>query len=185
MVDCLRRQVVSAAVAGGPAGLRSFRYDSEVSDAAAWTADGIAVLALGISVVALVRGEARKKRGDILHSTMGPSKDIRETVGRARTCFIEVISLGGRERSYFLAEDRKTIGREIRDLIGQVKDDELRDLFVQIAMAWDYAAANSPSQHRPDDVDHAARRTEELEQAELGEAACESALTRLNELEYP
>lgn len=169
----------------GPPGLGPFRYDSQVSDAAAWTADGIAVLALGVSMVALVRGQTNKRREDLRRRAMGPSKDVRETVGRARTLFIEVISLGGKDRSYFLAEDRKIIGREIRDLIGQVDDDELRDLFVQIATAWDYAAANSPLKHRPQDVDSAARRDEELEQAELGEAACESALTRLNELEHP
>ncbi len=143
------------------------------------------MLALGVSIVALVRGESTRKREEFRRRAIGPSKDIREMVGRARTLFIEVISLGGKDRSYFLAEDRKILGKEIRDLIGQVNDDELRDLFVQIADAWDFTAANSPPELRPEDVDYGVRRDEEVEQAELGEAACESALTRLNELEYP
>jgi hypothetical protein len=94
-----------------------------MGDSAAVAADWIAGAALALSVAALVRGEVLAKRAKGLRNAKGP-EDLRPALVEVRTAFTDIVSMGGRDRTYF--RDMKQTGQNLRDLADRADDPTLR-----------------------------------------------------------
>jgi hypothetical protein len=169
-----------------------------VSNAPAWAAVGIALMALLLSIVTTVRTERRERTDKRRRAAAGPSEQVRNALVDARARFTE-ISNGGQRNDWFMADERKDTGQRLRDLADQVADRDLGLHLTGAATCWDQAFGHAPpgciriygpSGHtdpvwQQQDLDDQRRIGLQEEEAQKGTELCVRALSRLNGLDQP
>jgi hypothetical protein len=170
-----------------------------------YAAFAVSLVALGVSVYAVVKGEIRARRSHEQRVAIGPAADdARAAIERARKAFDEIVARGGLDRGYFwesktgifigldtqFSLDDKTAfhGIEVvlRDNAGRLGDSELRASIERIAGFWDKAFLLAPFVYNDEDRCTPTARRQLADQVEVAHEAqdeCAAALRRLNELE--
>lgn len=74
---------------------------------------------------------------------LGPGKELREALVRARTRLND-IKASPRRSSWFLKDERNETGQTVLDFAGQVHDKKLRKSVTEVANAWESAFTVAP-----------------------------------------
>ena len=168
-----------------------------MSDSATWAADGIALLALGLSGYAVILGEVRSRRDRGRQLAVGPADELRSALADLRTLLSDVANVGQR-KPFFTDPTRKQSGQRLSDLAARVSDTPLREQLDRTSGAWDTCFALAPAKrggrvHIPGQPDPPGYRQKDAEDGAAFEKQCaaandgieasRAALDRLNELE--
>lgn len=153
-------------------------------------------MALVLSGLAFARGEMRQHREKQRRLATGPSEDLREAVADIRTLFENVIGSSGKTDEFFSDEENRQTFQRVVDLTGRVEDPNLRSSLERISSAWRDVSALAPPQrvrmysagqtnptYVQEDIEDRAKHQRQVEEAEHGKDASESALLRLNKLD--
>jgi hypothetical protein len=108
-----------------------------VSDPAAWAGVALALLSFAFTEWRL-RQERRRRRA------LGPAEEARAAIVDMRRCFTELSASGGTDKKYFLTEENQHVGERVRDCIGRVADQRLKDAVSEAAKVWNEIFASAP-----------------------------------------
>jgi hypothetical protein len=79
------------------------RHGGTMADAAAWAGVGLALLSF-IYTDWRFRHQRNRRRA------LGPSEEVRRALVDMRRCFTEISASGGKDKSYFLANENHEVG---------------------------------------------------------------------------
>jgi hypothetical protein len=166
---------------------------------AAWAGVIVAGLAAVVTVLGLVTAGHRRKLRRESRIALGPdATELRRQLLRLRDLFGDIVAEGGVDHSWFVAENRKKAGDDLREQAKRVGDPELKQCAGHAARSWDAAFAQSPPSRGPrvynlgappdpiylqQDAVEQQRRQKVVDAAALGQEQCASAISRLNQLE--
>ena len=147
----------------------------------------IAGLAFLASAYAVIAGEVRAHRTRRQKLALGPAPEAaRDAIEHARAAFQEIMTLGGRDLTFFFDEQQKYIPQSLRDNADRQGSEALKDALQRVADTWQQAFARAPiaseSRYSPD-PEQAERDRQMFAVAELphrGLEECTTALARLN-----
>ena len=138
----------------------------------------------------------RQRRENKRRLATGPSEDLRGALTDIRALFGIVISSGGKTDRFFSDEENKRKGQRVVDLTGRVEDADLRASLDRINATWGKAGDHAPPKrvrvyfagesnptYIQQDIEDRGQLQKQVEEAEHGRDASESALLRLNKLD--
>jgi hypothetical protein len=166
-------------------------HGGAVVDAAAWAG-------LGLALLSFVYTDWRLRQERKRRQALGPAEEVRAAIVDMRRCFTEISAFGGTDKKFFLTEQNQHVGERVRDCIGRVADQRLKDAMSDAAQVWNELFASAPPAKgirayppgQPDppsyaarDADAMKRRQRQLDSLPVGIDAINRALGLLDKLE--